>query len=212
MKSTSITINTDASYCPKTGAAGYAFWIVCDLFTIKKSGMFKTTAKDPTDAESKCIANAIATLLAQKELPTVKWIIVNTDSLHSMERIQSKNTRKTSGFYNQIYAQWQTLKKRMKSEKAEFRHVKAHSGVKDKRSYVNEWCDENAKREMYKMRQILNTKFKGLRIGEIVSHDDYSSEKFTVQEINIDNGCVTTKGGKNGTWVNNIDLIVRFGK
>lgn len=30
----------------------------------------------------------------------------------------------------------------------EFRHVKAHSGVDDKRSYVNEWCDKEAKRRL----------------------------------------------------------------
>ena len=30
----------------------------------------------------------------------------------------------------------------------EFRHVKAHSGVKDKRSYVNEWCDAEAKKQL----------------------------------------------------------------
>ena len=31
----------------------------------------------------------------------------------------------------------------------EFRHVKAHSGINDSRSYVNEWCDAEAKKQMW---------------------------------------------------------------
>jgi hypothetical protein len=48
-----------------------------------------------------------------------------------------------------------------------------------------------------------------LRIGNIVSHDDYSEETFKVISIKLeDEGYVIdTKGGKNGTWVNHIDLI-----
>jgi len=30
----------------------------------------------------------------------------------------------------------------------EFRHVKAHSGKNDARSFVNEWCDKEAKKWM----------------------------------------------------------------
>lgn len=30
----------------------------------------------------------------------------------------------------------------------EFRHVKAHTGINDKRSYVNDWCDLEAKKQL----------------------------------------------------------------
>ena len=30
----------------------------------------------------------------------------------------------------------------------EFRHVKAHNGTSDKRSFVNDWCDKNAKKSI----------------------------------------------------------------
>jgi hypothetical protein len=33
----------------------------------------------------------------------------------------------------------------------EFRHVNAHSNVNDKRSYVNEWCDSEAKKELRRL-------------------------------------------------------------
>ena len=48
-----------------------------------------------------------------------------------------------------------------------------------------------------------------LRIGSLVTHEDYSSEIFEVIEIykKGDVYFVNTKGGKNGEWVNPIDLI-----
>jgi len=77
-KGRGITINTDASFCQKTGAGAYAFYIVCDLFKIKKSGVFKENPLNPMDAEMKCIANAVATLNAQKELPKISWFLINS--------------------------------------------------------------------------------------------------------------------------------------
>lgn len=52
-------------------------------------------------------------------------------------------------------------------------------------------------------------KFGSLKIGDIVSHDDYSCENFKVTSFDRTTGIVETKGGKNGTWTNHIDLIIR---
>ena len=51
-----------------------------------------------------------------------------------------------------------------------------------------------------------------LRIGNIVTHDDYSGEIFEVISIlpNPDmrnSYMIDTRGGKNGTWVNDISLV-----
>lgn len=52
-----------------------------------------------------------------------------------------------------------------------------------------------------------------LRIGNIVSHGDYSSETFEVISIEFisdtNTYVINTKGGKNGTWGNTIDLITK---
>lgn len=146
---TTITINTDASYSQQYKVGGYAFYIVCDLFKITKSGAFKGNIKNPHDAEMKCIANALHTLLAQKELPSCKWLVINTDSQHSIETI----TRQLDPLGKQIGRMWQQLITRLGSTNNKFRHVRAHSGVKDARSYVNEWCDREAKKYM---RQAVN--------------------------------------------------------
>ena len=143
-----ITINTDASFHPKYKVGGYAFHIVCDSFKIQRGGMFKNHPKNPLEAEMMCMANALHTLLKQEELPVTKWIVINSDCLNSFERIGLKK----SGIGKQIA---QILKK-IRHETAygdilpkfDFRYVKAHSGIKDSRSIVNEWCDTEAKRWM----------------------------------------------------------------
>jgi len=140
-----LTINTDASFHPGEKVAGYAFYIVCDLFRITKGGMFKKEVRNSQEAEMMCIANAVSLLVSQKELPLCKLIIVNTDSLDSINRISGRVTplaimvsdlclklRALMGGYTQL----------------EFRHVKAHNGTPDSRSWVNEWCDATAKKYM----------------------------------------------------------------
>lgn len=137
-----LTINTDASFYKDYGVGAYAFHIVCDLFKIQKAGAFKQSATDSTECEMKCIANAISTLLAQKELPTVKWLIINTDSKHGIKRIKNPVT----DFDKQVAALWNKLIQRMDSRKNKLRWVPAHTGVNDKRSLANEWCDQQAKK------------------------------------------------------------------
>lgn len=144
-----ITINTDASWHPIHKAGGYAFYIVCDLFKIQKAGMFKINPSNSMDAEMMCMANALHTVLKQPELPQIKMIVINSDCLFSFERIglkkegigrvvakKLKELRRATAINGLIYP------------KFEFRHVKAHSGTPDARSWINDWCDKEAKKYM----------------------------------------------------------------
>jgi ribonuclease HI len=137
-----ITINTDASFYQEHKTGGYAFWIVCDLFKIQKGGFFKAEVANCTDAEMKAIGNAIATLLAQKELPQANFLIINTDSKVAIEQIRHQSTP----LGKEVFKLWQRLINRLKTNRNEFRWVKAHSGKDDARSFVNEWCDKEAKK------------------------------------------------------------------
>lgn len=139
-----ITINTDASFHPEHKVGGYAFYIVCDLFKIQKGGMFKVQPKTAEEAEIMCIGNAIATLLAQKQLPAAKWLIINSDCRYGMTRIKHRETKLSK----EVNVLWQKLINRLGSTKNRMRHVKAHSGIADARSWVNEWCDSEAKKWM----------------------------------------------------------------
>ena len=102
--------------------------------------MFKNSPNTPEEAEMMCIGNALATLLAQKELPECDVLIINSDCIGGMKKILGRSTElsiKIGKIYDQILAKLKA--------KGLFRHVKAHSGVQDARSYVNEWCDREAK-------------------------------------------------------------------
>lgn len=142
-----LTINTDASFYANEKIGGYAFYIICDSFKIQKGGYFKARPQTPTEAEMMCMANAIATLLAQKELPLTKLIVINSDALHSFEKI---GKHKKDAIGKKVACLLSDLRKRMsyrnRYPKFEFRHVKAHNGTPDARSYVNDWCDREAKK------------------------------------------------------------------
>lgn len=146
-----ITINTDASFCPNTNAGGYAFYIVCDLFRIQHSGKFKDLPKSAEDAEMKCIGNALQALYSIKELPQCKYLILNSDCKTAMTKID----RYSNSVPKTIRRIRTKLVIRLGRCKFEFRHVKAHNGTPDSRSWVNDWCDKNAKTQMREQRQKL---------------------------------------------------------
>lgn len=139
-----ITINTDASFHPDKKIGGYAFYIICNLFKIQKAGKFKKHPKTAEEAEIMCIGNAIATLLAQKELPASTWLIINNDCQHGMNRIKKQETTLSK----EVFKLWSKLITRIGSKKNLFRYVKAHNGTPDARSYINDWCDKEAKKYM----------------------------------------------------------------
>lgn len=145
-----ITVNTDASFHPEKKVGGYAFYIICDSFKIQKSGMLKQSPSNSIEAEMMCIANALHVLSNQIDLPTAKWIIINTDCLFAIPKI-TKKSKDPIG--RRVYRILKTVKnktayKEVIYPKVQFRHVKAHSGVDDARSHVNEWCDTEAKKWM----------------------------------------------------------------
>lgn len=142
---TGITINTDASYNSQKQVGGYAFYIVCDLFKIQKSGMFKVHPKSPMQAEMMCMANALHTLAAQPELPQFNWIVINSDCLFSFEKIKLKSQDKIGRV---VAKKLRSVREKTGFPDYELRHVKAHNGTPDARSWVNDWCDKEAKKWM----------------------------------------------------------------
>lgn len=144
-----ITVNTDASFSSQYLVGGYAFYIICNVFKIKFGGSFKVHPKSPIQAEMMCMANALHALSSHPELPTAELIVINSDCLHAFKKIGLKSTDEIG---KKIATELKILRAKTavgkKMPEFEFRHVKAHSGVNDKRSVVNEWCDAEAKKWM----------------------------------------------------------------
>lgn len=146
-----VTINTDASFNHKLKYGAYAFWAISNDFKITKSGIFKRKCISSDDAEVKCIINALKVVLLAHN--GITKVIVNTDSLNAiallkydrvhMEKYMGNNMKMWShirGAYNKV------LHESKNKAVIEFRHVKAHTGINDKRSYVNQWCDVEARK------------------------------------------------------------------
>jgi ribonuclease HI len=137
-----LTINTDASYYQEHKVGGYAFYIVCDTFRAKNSGEFKNSnIKSPQDAELMCIVNALSYLLTLK-VPVVDVVVLNTDCRYGINEIKACK----SELAVRINLLMATLKQITTHKHFKYKHVKAHSGIQDARSWVNEWCDAEAKR------------------------------------------------------------------
>jgi ribonuclease HI len=146
-----VTINTDASFNPQYKIGGYAYWVVYNGKRVKRGGILKE-CQNSTEAEIKAIANALykLTLLKFKD---VFLIIVNTDCTPAVDLITGKSKTEVKGTNDAIAAIHQYVTElrisnginKIAEEYIEYRHVKAHTKVKDKRSYVNDWCDKVAK-------------------------------------------------------------------
>lgn len=152
-----ITITTDISYCYQTKRAAYAFWISTENGPIKKSGMLKGDLNGSTTAEVLCIANAVHFLV--KNSFRCRRLIVNTDSMHGATLIRTFRKHRNKHIEKAIELINATLFGRF--DEVIYRHVKAHNGTNDKRSYVNDWCDREAKRVMREFKlsiKLLNKK------------------------------------------------------
>jgi len=148
-----VTINTDASFHLKLKHGAFAFWAVSNDFKITKSGVFKSKCINSDDAEAKCIINALRVVLLAHG--NITKVIINTDSLNAIALLKFDriHMKKYMGYNIKMWshirvAYGKVLRESKNKAVVEFRHVKAHSGINDKRSYVNEWCDLEAKKQL----------------------------------------------------------------
>lgn len=154
-----VTINTDASFSNKYKRGAYAFWIVSDKGRILKSGPIRNACHDSSDAEMRCIINALHVVSSDPELNKPgNLIIINTDSMNAIHVLTGDKWAKRryglnkKGYIHLIQAEFQKVGKKLSRDIVlSLRHVKSHTGLGDRRSYVNEWCDKAAKEEMGKI-------------------------------------------------------------
>lgn len=143
-----VTINTDASFWQNGDQSkklgGFAFWIKTDSFTYKGSGIIKDP-ENANDCELKAICNSLYLLKKNKDLININHLYINTDSMNSIWKIDSKEKDEVTRLIIDII-------KSFGVKKLHLRHVKAHQHTRTKRNFVNQWCDDMAKIEMRKQR------------------------------------------------------------
>jgi ribonuclease HI len=138
-----VTITTDASFYSEYKQGGFAFWITSNLGRIRYAGAFKDTILTPSDAEFKCIINALHIL--NKQGWAVTEIYINTDSKNVIDAIENK-TKTLPQYAQDNLKTYNKLIKLINVPNISLRHVKAHLHTKTARHWVNDWCDIEAKK------------------------------------------------------------------
>lgn len=141
------TVITDASFCDKSKVAGWAAWIRVDGINdpIKRYGSFRTMPQTSTDAE---MLSAINGIWIAKQFGA-NGVLLQTDCLSVVHLIDGTTIkRKTKDRWIRYLASAGILDIDLRAK-----HVRGHTKVDDARSYVNRWCDRNAKMAMREARK-----------------------------------------------------------
>lgn len=135
------TVIADASFCPKTKAAGWAAWITPDVgVRIQRAGKFLERPDDNNMAEAWAAMNGVA----HAYRIGARVILLQSDCL-AVGRMVSKGA----------YGYPAVRMTHFPDADIRFRHVRGHTTLGDRRSYVNRWCDAEAKRHMREVRDAL---------------------------------------------------------
>lgn len=139
-----VTVNTDASFLPDTKEAGYAFYIKCDLFTTRYSGKFHTIPENIYQAEQMALANALASLSKHIGVDKMKYLVINTNSQHTIDHLESPVTDLDfciKSLLSALIAKY--------NFKYKLKHIAAltNSQVPKLGDWVNGWCNQQAHTE-----------------------------------------------------------------
>lgn len=144
-----VTIYTDTSWCPENKIAVWAFYAKCSKGVLKEHGQCKGTIACSSTGEMYAIYEAIKTCKA--EWPELNGFFVNTDSLTSCHLLWPESIKQSDHFKGDHLQRLKRYIREICPEKESpsnpwlrVKHVKAHTGQDDIRSYLNRWCDKNA--------------------------------------------------------------------
>lgn len=148
-----LTVFSDASYCPKTGATGIASWARGDGNHRAKAFFFL-----PMPLANSQLAELFAfchgILLCISELPHEPGYIISaqTDCLDVIRMMKYPDSCASEAAAICLHVLEEVKKNGLILT---YKHIKAHTGEKDPRSKINHWCDYHARNEMRKKREIL---------------------------------------------------------
>lgn len=130
-----ITGFTDASYCSKTDAMGWAFWAkyTLDGRTMTKRASGNGVAKNCTEAEVIALYHLSDWIRGELDV-TDKVIVIQSDCVYALDKFKTEELMQAGATHVKL------------------KHVKSHQGHSSKRSSVNTWCDKAAKSCMRKRR------------------------------------------------------------
>lgn len=125
------TVITDASFCHKTLASGWAAWITLDTKErIQKSGTFRDHPTSNTHAEQLAMFNAVT--LAY--LKGARDVLVQSDCLAVVKHSPAFRPR-----FEEVRL------KHFPDCQVQFRWVPGHAGTDEPRLFAQDWCDRESR-------------------------------------------------------------------
>ena len=147
-----VTIYTDASFKKDHGKfhASFAMYAKCKHGILTKSLPISIQVENATEAEA--YGCYIAIKLCKQKWNDMKIAFVNTDSQQTCIKMWPFKYRQKVGGSDKFNSIIKSMKEYCKDNNIEhrFKHVKAHTNGTDIRSWLNDWCDKNAKKERRK--------------------------------------------------------------
>lgn len=133
------TVIADASYCQESNAGGWAFWVTHNpngggVIRIKKCG--RATYENSTQAE----------------IDAARRGVIAAYNAGARQILVQSDCQGVSVLVKEF-----ALDNRYKGINVRYRHVPGHTNINDARSWVNRWCDRNAKACMRKVRDNVRT-------------------------------------------------------
>jgi ribonuclease HI len=169
-----LTLFADASFCPKTGAAGWGAWAKRDGWMNGRfyGGPMRRPFKTSNSAEICGIASALHEIHAAGSLEDVETVIIQCDNVVALGMILSHversrtASRKGARDVDIPLVRWakcdelarkaiSAIRRTTQGKTIWLRHIRGHGTDDTTRSWVNEQCDAEAKRHMNSVRDSL---------------------------------------------------------
>lgn len=133
-----ITVFADASF--RDGCAGYAFFVRDEKRIVKRAYTYvPAPCPSSVTAELTAMVHALAYAITLFEHSPGDRISAQTDCTYVIDRFELEDRDVTRNLMHDI---------RSLGISVHWKHIKAHTGASDRRSYVNRWCDRAAKTMM----------------------------------------------------------------
>lgn len=147
----SATILVDASWCEETKVAGYGYWIASDRGKVGGGDKLKGPVESCNLAEMQAICSTLFIVQQIQFVLPRERVLVRTDSEAAIlafkkKRNLSKNEQSTVEIYDML----------AHGIEISFRHIKGHTGSKEKASIGNQICDQTARKYMKLARKEFN--------------------------------------------------------
>ncbi|MGE4486344.1 MAG: ribonuclease H family protein [Synergistaceae bacterium] len=144
-----VTIITDASFCPKSGAAGWGHYIISNRGRLIGGGIFKQDVGTSTEAETRAIVNALHLALDKRNAIAEAGdsVLIQSDCMTALTQLESGLTYSGRSSLTDVQRAFNRLI-HTTGISVLFRHVRGHTNRQDRRHWTNRMCDMRAREYM----------------------------------------------------------------